>query len=82
MKRVAVVDLDAHHGNDTQAAFWDDGDLFYGSTHQMPQYPAGAASKRGASNIHNFPLAPDAAGSDFHAAVTDGLLPALDRFEP
>ncbi len=82
LKGVAVVDLDVHHSNGTQAAFWDDGDLFYGSTHQMPQYPTGAASERGAGDIHNFPLAPGAAGSDFHAAVTDGLLPALHRLEP
>ena len=83
LQRVAVVDFDVHHGNGTQAAFWDDGDLFYGSTHQMPLYPGtGAASETGAGNIHNFPLAPGAAGIDFRDAVTDGLLPALDAFKP
>ncbi len=83
LKRVAVVDFDVHHGNGTQAAFWDDEDLFYGSTHQMPLYPGtGATSETGAGNIHNFPLAPGAAGVDFRDAVTDGLLPALDGFKP
>ena len=43
-KRVAVVDFDVHHGNGTQAAFWTDKDLFYGSTHQMP-LAAGADGK-------------------------------------
>jgi acetoin utilization deacetylase AcuC-like enzyme len=83
LERIAVVDFDVHHGNGTQAAFWDDGDLFYGSTHQMPLYPGtGAASETGRGNIHNFPLAPGAAGVAFRAAFRDGLLPALDAFKP
>ena len=32
--RVAVVDFDVHHGNGTQAAFWDDASLIYASSHQ------------------------------------------------
>jgi len=34
--RVAVVDLDAHHGNGTQAIFWDRSDVVYASTHVDP----------------------------------------------
>jgi acetoin utilization deacetylase AcuC-like enzyme len=34
--RVAVVDLDAHHGNGTQAILWDRGDVRYGSLHVDP----------------------------------------------
>jgi acetoin utilization deacetylase AcuC-like enzyme len=34
--RVAVVDLDAHHGNGTQAIFWGRGDVRYGSLHVDP----------------------------------------------
>jgi acetoin utilization deacetylase AcuC-like enzyme len=34
--RVAVVDLDAHHGNGTQAIFWDRADVLYASTHVDP----------------------------------------------
>jgi acetoin utilization deacetylase AcuC-like enzyme len=34
--RVAVVDLDAHHGNGTQAVFWDRADVLYGSLHVDP----------------------------------------------
>ena len=33
---VAVVDLDAHHGNGTQAIFWERGDVRYGSVHVDP----------------------------------------------
>ena len=33
---VAVVDLDAHHGNGTQAIFWQRSDVLYGSLHVDP----------------------------------------------
>ena len=33
---VAVVDLDAHHGNGTQAIFWERSDVRYGSLHVDP----------------------------------------------
>ncbi len=33
---VAVVDLDAHHGNGTQAVFWERDDVRYGSLHVDP----------------------------------------------
>src|SRR5690606_24196119 len=53
LKRIAVVDFDVHHGNGTQAAFWDDPDLLYVSTHESPLYPGtGDPEERGcAGNI-------------------------------
>jgi acetoin utilization deacetylase AcuC-like enzyme len=83
-QRVAVVDFDVHHGNGTQAIFWDDPDLFFGSTHQMPLYPgSGEAGERGAhGNIVNMPLAPMSGSGQFRAAMSQTILPALRRFEP
>jgi len=82
-KRVAVVDFDVHHGNGTQAAFWTDKDLFYGSTHQMPLFPGtGAVGETGVGNIRNAPLAPGDDGKDFRAAWESRILPALDAFAP
>jgi acetoin utilization deacetylase AcuC-like enzyme len=82
-KRVAVVDFDVHHGNGTQAAFWTDKDLFYGSTHQMPLFPGtGAVDETGVGNICNAPLAPGDDGEDFRAAWEARILPALDAFAP
>ena len=37
--RVAVVDIDVHHGNGTQWMFYDDPAVLYVSTHQFPFYP-------------------------------------------
>ncbi len=84
LTRVAVVDFDVHHGNGTQAMFWDDPDLFYASTHQSPLYPGtGAASERGAAgNIVNAPLPPMAGTREFRQAMEGIVLPALAGFAP
>ena len=77
--RVAVLDIDAHHGNGTQAIFYDRADVAVASLHADPldEYPffSGFADERGAgpgegANL-NLPLAP---GADFRAYG-----PALDR---
>ena len=84
LHRIAVVDFDVHHGNGTQAMFWDDPDLFFGSTHQMPLYPGtGSIGERGvATNIFNAPLAPMAGSAEFRSAMRERILPALTRFQP
>jgi len=62
---VAVVDLDAHHGNGTQAIFWERGDVRYGSLHVDPgagwfPHYFGHATERGAGDgegtTKNLPL--------------------------
>ena len=39
LARVAIVDIDIHHGNGTQDAFYEDPHVLYVSTHQFPYYP-------------------------------------------
>jgi len=82
--RVAVVDFDVHHGNGTQAMFWDDKDLFYASTHQSPHYPGtGSTGERGvAGNIVNAPLPPHTGSAGFRQAMQGVILPALAEFGP
>lgn len=83
LARVAVIDFDVHHGNGTQAAFENDGSLFYASTHQYPLYPGtGAASETGVGNIVNVPLRPMSGSPPFRRAMTERILPALDAFRP
>ncbi|MHB8515926.1 MAG: histone deacetylase family protein [Dehalococcoidia bacterium] len=87
IERVAIVDIDVHHGNGTQDAFYGDPSVLYISTHQYPFYPGtGAADETGASagrgfNI-NVPL-PAGCGDAAYARVFDEVvLPALRRFRP
>ncbi|UCD03189.1 MAG: histone deacetylase [Candidatus Aenigmatarchaeota archaeon] len=56
-KRTAILDIDVHHGNGTQAIFLGADDVIYVSLHQVPLYPmTGLKSEQ---NCHNFPLLPD-----------------------
>ena len=66
---MAIVDFDVHHGNGTQAAFYDDPSVLYVSSHQFPYYPGtGAATEigRGAGTgfTVNLPLAAGAGDAD------------------
>jgi len=83
LKRVAILDFDVHHGNGTQSIFWDEPDVIFASTHQMPLFPGtGAVSERGVGNIWNRPLAPGDTGNDLRIAWEKHLFPAIDEFEP
>ena len=84
LERVAVLDFDVHHGNGTQACFWDDPSLFYASSHQMPLFPGtGEKSETGASNnIINLPFSHGALGLDVLEGWKDNLLPHVLDFKP
>ncbi|QDT02159.1 Histone deacetylase-like amidohydrolase [Rubripirellula lacrimiformis] len=48
-ERVLIVDIDVHHGNGTQAIFWEDPRVAYFSIHGSPLYPeTGSATEIGA----------------------------------
>jgi acetoin utilization deacetylase AcuC-like enzyme len=83
VERVAIVDFDVHHGNGTQAIFYNDPTVLYASTHQMPLYPGtGAKGETGVGNIFNAPLSPGWGGKEFRQAVETVWLPALEKFRP
>ncbi len=83
-QKIAVVDFDVHHGNGTQAIFWEDENGFFASSHEWPQYPGtGRASDRGAcETIFNAPLETGSDGDVFRRAWGETLLPALSDFSP
>jgi acetoin utilization deacetylase AcuC-like enzyme len=83
LRRVAVIDFDVHHGNGTEAMFFADPALFYGSTHQWPFYPGtGRPGERRPDHIVDLPLPAGTGGAEFRRAFTETLLPALNRFRP
>jgi acetoin utilization deacetylase AcuC-like enzyme len=87
MERVAVLDWDAHHGNGTQAAFYEDGSVLYVSLHQYPYYPGtGAAGERGAGAGEgatvNLPLPAGTGEAEFLEAFRKHAVPAVERFAP
>ena len=85
--RLAIVDLDLHHGNGTQDIFWQRDDVFYISTHQSPLYPGtGRLEDTGAGPgqgyTANFPLPPGTGNEGFRTVMQELILPLLDRFAP
>jgi acetoin utilization deacetylase AcuC-like enzyme len=83
LTRIAIVDFDVHHGNGTQAAFFDQPQVLYASSHQWPHYPGtGHPSENGVGNIINVAL-PTGSGSDvFRDKYRQSILPAVKTFNP
>jgi acetoin utilization deacetylase AcuC-like enzyme len=83
IRRVAIVDFDVHHGNGTQAAFEQQADVLYISSHEMPYYPGtGYADETGVGNIVNIPLKAGTQGTEFRRKIESTALPALRKFKP
>jgi acetoin utilization deacetylase AcuC-like enzyme len=81
LERIAIVDFDVHHGNGTEDIFEDDPHVLMASTFQHPFYPY-SGTEMPASNMVNVPLPAGAGSTQFHAAVTEHWLPALDGYRP
>ena len=86
--RVAVLDWDVHHGNGTEAIFYDRADVLTISLHQERNYPAdtGEFSDRGngdgeGANL-NIPLPPGAGHKAYLEAMERLALPAMRAFQP
>jgi len=86
-QRLAIVDLDAHHGNGTAAAFAEDPRVLYVSVHQHPWYPGtgdwremGRANGRGSEL--NVPLPAESGDGNLRLAWEQVILPTLHRFGP
>jgi len=87
VRRVLIVDWDYHHGNGTQEAFYQDGSVFYFSTHHYGAYPGtGSAEEtgagKGAGKILNVPLPPGASDAQIVEAFQTKLVPAARNFKP
>jgi acetoin utilization deacetylase AcuC-like enzyme len=87
LKRVMIVDYDVHHGNGTEAMFYDDPSVYFVSIHQWPLYPGtgavtdiGRGAGRGATL--NIPVEPGNGDANYAAMFEQVLWPAAERFQP
>lgn len=87
-KRIAVLDWDVHHGNGTEAIFYDRADVLTVSLHQHRNYPldTGDIEDRGrgageGANL-NIPLPPGTGHKGWTTALRRLALPAIRAFEP
>jgi acetoin utilization deacetylase AcuC-like enzyme len=87
-ERVLILDWDAHHGNGTEAIFWDDPRVLYVSTHQYGSfYPGtgalddvGGPGARGATL--NLPFPAGTTGDVYLRALDEVVAPAVEAFAP
>ena len=87
--RVAILDVDYHHGNGTQQIFWERGDVLYVSLHADPArafpYFSGHADETGAGagkgRNRNFPLPAGTRITPYAAALEDACA-IIAEFDP
>jgi acetoin utilization deacetylase AcuC-like enzyme len=87
LERIAIVDIDVHHGNGTQAMFYEDPRVLYVSTHQFPFYPGtGAVKEVGAGDGRGFtvnvPMDAGSTDADYALVHRELIRPVLDEFRP
>ncbi len=87
LERVAIIDWDVHHGNGTQDIFYEDGSVFYFSTHQSPWYPGtGAKGETGAGKglgtTLNAPLPSGSGMEEIGAAFRGAFTKKMQDFKP
>jgi acetoin utilization deacetylase AcuC-like enzyme len=82
VERVAIVDWDVHHGNGTQAIFWDDPSILYVSLHQWPFYPGTGGPGEGNETTLNVPLRAGSGDDEYLRAFDELVAPAVRGFEP
>jgi acetoin utilization protein AcuC len=75
LKRIAYIDIDAHHGDGVFYEFEDDPELFFGDIHEDGRYlypGTGSSSETGKGKAEgtklNIPLPPSAGDKEFFAA--------------
>ncbi len=86
-ERVMIVDWDAHHGNGTEAIFYDDDRVLFVSMHQYPFWPGTGALRDtgrdgGTGFTINIPFAARTPGDAYRAAIDEVVIPAAERFAP
>ncbi len=87
IQKLAIIDLDLHHGNGTQDIFWRRNDVLYISTHQSPFYPGTGRLEDigdgdGEGWTANFPLPAGSGDNAYNAFMDELILPLLDQRNP
>jgi acetoin utilization deacetylase AcuC-like enzyme len=87
VSRIAIIDFDVHHGNGTEAIFWEDPSVLYVSSHEYPFYPGtGAISDIGGGEGRGFtlnlPLPAGLGDWDYDALYRGIVEPVVQGFSP
>jgi acetoin utilization deacetylase AcuC-like enzyme len=91
LEKIAILDWDVHHGNGTEAIFWDDQSVLYVSLHAWPYYPGtGGPRLEGTQNAPggesettlNIPLPIGTGDRAFMQMFENFACPAVEAFAP
>jgi acetoin utilization deacetylase AcuC-like enzyme len=82
LERVAIIDWDVHHGNGTEAIFWDDPTVLYVSLHQWPFYPGTGGPEVQSETTLNIPLPAGSGDREYLDAFRSTVEPGVRSFEP
>ncbi|PIN68978.1 histone deacetylase [Candidatus Woesearchaeota archaeon CG11_big_fil_rev_8_21_14_0_20_43_8] len=87
LKKIFILDLDAHHGNGTQHIFERRDEVFYCSIHQYPLFPGtGRDLEIGYGNgvglTLNIPLPPGSGEDDYMRVMSEKVIPSIESFMP
>jgi acetoin utilization deacetylase AcuC-like enzyme len=82
LERVAILDWDVHHGNGTQAIFWDDPTVLFVSLHRWPFYPGSGGPTEQTDSTVNVPLSGGSGDEEYLRAFDHVVAPAIERFAP
>lgn len=81
VQRVAIIDIDVHHGDGTEDIFHEDARVMLCSSFRHPYYPHSGADS-GNAHIVNSPLAAGSNGKALREVFKQQWLPALTQFKP
>ena len=88
-RKIAILDIDAHHGDGTQEIFYTTDKVLYVSLHQDPKtlypgtgFPEEVGEKEGEGFTVNIPLPPATGDKGYALALNSIALPIIELYEP
>lgn len=86
-EKLAIIDIDLHHGNGTQDIFYNREDVMFVSLHQSPLYPGSGSfleigESSGIWKTLNIPLSPYTGDDAYNFAFDKLIIPLLNEFSP
>lgn len=85
--KIAIVDIDVHHGNGTEEIFATDPRVLYVSTHQLELFPGTGRADyvgegKGEGFTFNMPFHSGCGDSTYDAAFSEVIVPLVGAFKP
>jgi len=82
VRRIAYLDLDAHHGDGVEDAFSEDPDVLTISVHEAGRWPRTGVTCDPARAIWNFAVPPGLNDTEFLLLLRRRILPVISAFQP